>query len=144
MFIGYTFLFFVLINFVVSLEIQRNPNDQFTKLNGNALFTCLVKNFNETTDYVEWCKNNFCTWGRTIRISEDRLRYKSLKRLYILGNQSKGEWNLLIQNVTDNDVGQYKCTVTRRLDKNMFKINSSSASLKIMSNIDFFLLTIFN
>ncbi|RNA37103.1 irregular chiasm C-roughest isoform X1 [Brachionus plicatilis] len=122
----------VLIKFVISLEIQSNPDDQYTNLNGNVIFPCLIKDYKEGIDYVEWCKNDFCTWGRTIRISDGRLRYKSLRRFYIIGNRSNGEWNLFIQNITANDVGKYKCTVTRRVDKNVFKINSSSASLRIM------------
>lgn len=128
----------ILIKNIITLEIQENPSDQFANLNGNVLFKCLIKDYNEENDYVEWCKNDFCTWGRTVRVSDDQLRYKSLKRFSIVGNRSNGEWNLLIHNVTNNDVGLYKCTVTRRLNKNMFKINSSSASLKIMSKTNKF------
>lgn len=83
---------------------------------------------------MEWCKNDFCTWGRSIETNDGRLRFKSLSKYYIIGDRRKGQWNLLIENVTDSDLGKYKCTVTRRADDYVFKTESESANLTIMGN----------
>lgn len=106
--------------------------DKYAKLNERVLFSCIVEGFQADKDIVEWCKNDFCTWGRSIEMPDGRLKFKSLSKHYIVGNRQNGEWNLLIENATSSDMGQYKCTVTRRSDKLVYKINSNSANLTIM------------
>ena len=65
------------------------------------------------------------------RKNENRLQYKSLSKYFIVGNRTIGEWNLLIENVTDSDLGEYKCALTRRSTK--LKIESKPTILGLMS-----------
>lgn len=131
-----------------SIEAQRimkNPIDKYAKLNSNVFFECLVDGYNGDTDLVEWCKNNFCTWGRPVELSDGRLKF--MNKYYIVGNRLNGEFNLLIENVTLSDVGDYKCKYTRRFltdatvhkqaapRRGPLRIESNVASLKIMSEL---------
>ncbi|CAF0719304.1 unnamed protein product [Brachionus calyciflorus] len=128
----YFLISLALLNIVNSLEIVNYPSDQFVNLYENAIFKCKIKDYKKENDIIEWCKNDFCTWGRLIELPDGRLKYKSLSKFYIIGDRKNGEWNLLLENVTSNDVGNYKCSVTRRNDQSVFKLSSNSASLKIM------------
>jgi hypothetical protein len=116
----------------LTLRIAQSPVDKYVKLNENKMFECHVEDYQEQVDIVEWCKNDFCTWGRAIEMNDGRLRFKSLPKYFIAGDRKKGEWNLLIENVTHSDIGQYKCTVTRRTNEFIFKAESTTANLTIM------------
>lgn len=120
------------ISLILGLKIVKNPLDKFVKLNENAIIECRIDDYNEEWDTVEWCKNDFCTLGRTIEQSDGRLRFNGLKKYFIVGDRKLGQWNLLIENVMESDVGQFKCTVTRRNDQFTFKFESTVANLVLM------------
>ncbi len=77
----------------------------------------------------------FCTWGRTSELEDGRLRFNSLKKYFIVGDRRAGEWNLAIENVTESDAGEFKCTVTRRADDYTFKFEATSANLVLMGTL---------
>ena len=90
---------------------------------------------------VEWCKNDFCTWGRLVEVKSGSFFYKSLPKYFIKGNINKGEWNLFIENVSYSEAGDYKCKVSSRVEvekgKEMFlNIESNTASLKILCTLN--------
>jgi hypothetical protein len=115
-----------------ALQIVKNPIDQFVLLNSRIMFDCEVDGYDPTTDQVEWCKNDFCTWGRAVEDADGRLRYKSLSRYYLLVDKLEGTWNLMIENVTERDLGQFKCSVTRRNESFVTRVVSRSANLTLM------------
>ena len=119
------------------LTISKGPNDQYVHLNSHVEFECEIEDFNTETDLVEWCKNDFCTWGRAIETFDGRLVYKSLPRYSLIINRSLGQWNLLIENITERDIGQFKCIATRRNETTVIKIESKSANLRIMGKFFF-------
>ena len=65
----------------------------------SIILECTVKNYSPETDVIEWCKNNFCTWGRPIELSDGRLQYKSLPRYFIIGNRNKGIYKRSIKKI---------------------------------------------
>jgi len=115
-------------------QILINPQNQFARLHNDVIFECKVSGYNPAEDLIEWCKNDFCTWGRLIgnKTIDEPLQYKSLPKYYIIGKREKGQWNLLIKNVTERELGDYKCTLTRKHTQNFEKYQSKSASLKLM------------
>lgn len=113
---------------------SSNTNTKFVKANDNVVLECRVEAYNEEWDKVEWCKNEFCTWGRAVELRDGRLKYNSLKKYYIVGNWRAGEWSLLIENVTDSDAGEFKCLVTRRTDDYTFKFETTVANLVLMGS----------
>jgi len=115
-------------------RITKAPSDKYAITTSTITFECVIENYSPETDSVEWCKNDFCTWGRSRETDDGRLSFKSLSRYFIVGNREKGEWNLRIENVSLSDQGEYKCTFTRRAEqvKNTIKLESNIAALKIM------------
>jgi hypothetical protein len=85
------------------------------------------------------------TDGYNIKVCRDILLLETEIKVFEKKNQLSlfklfflfflGEWNLYIENVTLNDEGEYKCTVTRRSDQinKQNKAESRPAVLKIMS-----------
>jgi hypothetical protein len=112
-------------------KIVNGPSDKFVELSKNVMLECQIDDYNNDIDLIEWCKNGFCTWGRVIELENGILQYKSLNKYFIVGDRKKGEWNLLIKNVTESEIGDYECTVTRRADT-MKKFYSNKARLKLM------------
>lgn len=118
---------------ISGLVLVKEPADHFIRAQTDVLFNCKVDGFNPDNDLIEWCKNDFCTWGRLKGdASSERLQYKSLPRYFIVGDRAKGEWNLLIKNVTEREAGKYKCTLTRKNTSDFKRIQSRSATLKLM------------
>lgn len=72
-----------------------------------------------------------------MELADGRLKFNSLKKYYIVGNRRAGEWSLLIENVTESDSGEFKCTVTRHTNEYTFKFESTTANLVLMG-IDIF------
>ncbi len=121
---------------VLAQQIITNTKDVFIKPNTNVLMECKIIDYDPNQDLIEWCKNDFCTWGRLFEVtSQQRLQYKSLPKYFITGNRTYGEWNLLIENVTESEVGDYKCSLTRRSTK--LKIESKPTKLMLMSKTVF-------
>lgn len=131
MFLHYLTILLIVFHSSISLKIVRQPHDKYSTIDSTIVLNCIVQDYSPETDFIEWCKNGFCTWGRTIEISENRLQFKSLSRYFIVGNRQKGEWNLEIEGIQPSDEGDYKCTVTRRTKK-IVKIESNIASVKIL------------
>ena len=126
---------FSISSFASALHIVKSPTDQYVALHANAEFDCSLdmSAYNPDTDLVEWCKNDFCTWGRAVQMPDNKLKYKSLPRYYVRMDKELGVWNLFIENVTESDVGKFKCSVTRRrLEGGVIKVESMSANLTIM------------
>ena len=122
-----TILFIILFKVLLisTQQIITIPQDIYAKQHTNVIFECKIAGYDPSQDLIEWCKNDFCTWGRLFEMStQQRLQYKSLPKYFIIGNRTIGEWNLLIENVTDSEIGDYKCSLTRR-----------STKLKIESNL---------
>jgi hypothetical protein len=71
-------------------RIAESPNDTFVNLNGNVLLNCIVDNYNSDEHFVEWCKNDFCTWGRIVELDIKNYYFKSLPKYFIKGNINKG------------------------------------------------------
>ncbi len=116
--------------------IEKNPISRYAPINSNVQFECKISEYDATVDLIEWCRNDFCTFGRLLGNDNDqRLQYKSLPKYFIVGNRSHGEWNLLIENVTQLELGEYKCQLTRKKKGNFFKLQSRSATLKLTSKI---------
>lgn len=136
-----------------SLVITKQPSDKFALPGSSILFECQIDDYQADTDLIEWCKNDFCTWGRAMMdtvysnskyssfaTSQHRLRYKSLPRYFVLTDgaatttksHANVTWNLLIENATESDIGNYKCKVTRRNENFVLKVESSVANLTIM------------
>jgi len=112
--------------------VTTNQENVYVKPHSNIIFDCNINGYDPDQDLIEWCKNDFCTWGRLFeRKNENRLQYKSLPKYFIVGNRTIGEWNLLIENVTDSDLGEFKCALTRRSTK--LKIESKPTTLGLMS-----------
>ncbi len=130
------FLFFLIVLILLSYgqQIEKNPRNQYVRLFSDVIFECKVSGFNPVEDRIEWCKNDFCTWGRLSgnKNTDEHLQYKSLPKYFIVGKRQQGEWNLLIKNVTERELGEYKCTLTRKSTQNFEKHQSKSASLKLM------------
>ena len=79
-----------LINSINSQFIANDPLDQYTLPSKAIVLKCTIGDYSSDTDLIEWCKNNFCTWGRPLELSDGRLQYKSLSRYFITGNRNKG------------------------------------------------------
>jgi hypothetical protein len=120
-----------IINIINCQKIVNGPSDKYVELNKNVILECRIDDFKDDVDLVEWCKNDFCTWGRVIELENGILQYKSLTKYFITGDRKRGEWNLLIQNVTESEIGDYECTVTRRADT-IKKVYSNKARVKLM------------
>jgi hypothetical protein len=87
------FLIFIIIinkSSIYCQDISKEPIDQYTYQTKSVMFECTIDNYSPETDLIEWCKNNFCTWGRPLELSDGRLQYKSLSRYFIIGNRNKG------------------------------------------------------
>ena len=126
-------MFLVLV--VTSQQIVTMQKDIYAKPHTNVIFECKIAGYDPSQDVIEWCKNEFCTWGRLFEMtSQQRLQYKSLPKYFIIGNRTLGEWNLLIENVTESEVGDYKCSLTRRSTR--LKIESKSIKLSLMSKLN--------
>jgi hypothetical protein len=80
----------VMINSINTQYISNEPLDQYTYPAKSIIFQCTIESYSPETDLIEWCKNNFCTWGRPLELSDGRLQYKSLSRYFITGNRNKG------------------------------------------------------
>lgn len=97
---------------------------------------CKVSGFNPAQDLIEWCKNDFCTWGRLSgTYADEMLQYKSLPKYFITGDRSNGEWNLLIKNVTQKELGEYKCVFISKTTQNFKKQQSTPASIQFIGKI---------
>jgi hypothetical protein len=113
--------------------ILQNPTDKYIDLHANVIFECRISDYNASLDLIQWCHDDFCTFGRLLGGPYDkRLQYKGLPRYFIVGDRQNGEWNLLIENVTNADLGGYKCVLTRKTNR-FVKVESKTASLKLMS-----------
>jgi len=125
--------FFLLLNSIllsVSQVIVKHPSDQYVAPNACVTFECKINDYDASRDSIAWCRDNYCTLGRLSGSNNDkRLQYKSLPKYFIVGDRAAGEWNLMIENVTQQEVGDYMCTLTRKT--NFLKIQSKSASLKL-------------
>ena len=116
----------------VAQVIVKHPSDQYVAPNARVTFECKINDYDASQDSIAWCRDNYCTLGRLSGSNNDkRLQYKSLPKYFIVGDRAAGEWNLMIENVTKQEVGDYMCTLTRKT--NFFKIQSKSASLKLTS-----------
>ena len=71
----------VTISSINTQYISNEPLDQFTYPSKSIIFKCTIENYSPETDLIEWCKNNFCTWGRPLELSDGRLQYKSFAML---------------------------------------------------------------
>ena len=126
----------LLIGAYKSHRIINGPTDKYLNRYDSVVFECLIENYNPSQDFVEWCKNDFCTWGRHQMKSDTKLQFKSLPKYFLIGERMKGDWKLLIENVTESEFGEYKCTLTHRgnqSNKNVIKTESSPAKLELMS-----------
>jgi hypothetical protein len=117
-----------------TLSVLKGPSDKYVDFNSSIEFECYLNtsDYNPNTDQIEWCKNDFCTWGRLVEMFNGNLKYKSLPRFNIIVNRTIGQWNLRIENVTERDVGNFKCVVTRRNETVLNKIESKSAALRLV------------
>lgn len=82
----------------------EQPKNTSALIGSNATLNCIVQNLEGE---VTWCKDSFCTFGNRKRNQSD-----SIGRYSIVGNETKGEFNLHIKNLTINDDGLYQCQVT--------------------------------
>ena len=154
---------------VNSSVIIEEPRDTYVSVGDTALLRCHVASsaFDEgqvvvSSDSVEWCKNDFCTLGRHVPLDGARrgmLGFKNLPKYFIQTNRttpptatasgdnnstaawSSFYWNLLIENVTSSDVGDYQCVLTRRMSSptatTTHKFYSHKARLRLMSKETF-------
>ena len=105
-------------------RIIKSPMNKYAHAHTSVLFECQIDGYRSESDLVEWCKNNFCTWGRPTELEDGRLKYMS--KYFIVGNRMQGEFNLMIENVTTSDIGEYKCKLTRRfISGDSFKSNAT-------------------
>ena len=129
----------VIVLSINGLTLIKEPEDQFVRLYTDVVFNCQIDGYNPDNDLIEWCKNDFCTWGRLKgSSSDDKLQYKSLPKYFIIGDRTRGEWTLLIQNVTEREAGNYSCTLTRKNTPNFKKIQTRTATLSIMGKLDLY------
>lgn len=71
-------------------NITISPKDTFVKLNDNVILNCLVEGYDSNTHVVEWCKNDFCTWGRLVELDSQNYYFKNLPKYFIKGKLEKG------------------------------------------------------
>ena len=92
--INYKLLIFTgLFIICTSQKISIGPDNSFVKQNRDVLFNCIIEDYDSKYDAIEWCKNDFCTWGRSVELSDGSLQFKSLPKYFIKGNRQIG--NLL-------------------------------------------------
>jgi hypothetical protein len=112
------------------LNIPTNPGQQYfieqptnvsVLVGGVAHLECTIGN--QQGD-VTWCKSSFCTFGRRRNISDPRMS--------IVGDEKKGEHNLLIKDVDLHDNTRYQCQVTATDISS--HIQSNWAWLTVLSN----------
>ena len=72
-------------------NIATSPTDKFVKLNENVTLNCFIEGFNSKEHLVEWCKNEFCTWGRLVEIDNKNFYFKNLPKYFIKGEINKGK-----------------------------------------------------
>jgi hypothetical protein len=135
-------IFIINYEMTMSQSIIKEPSDTFVKLGQDVKLYCHVMNYDKSIDRIEWCKNNFCSLGRLIELPNGNFKFNSIPRYYIIKEKDANDvyhWDLLIQNVTNKDMGEYKCKVERqqlKLGSNIkMKTNlveSYSASLRQM------------
>jgi hypothetical protein len=119
-------------------SITEHPSDQQAKIGERALFKCRIRNLRGEP---QWCIDDFClgltkpttNWNGTK--SSDKLNELHLKgrpRYRIVGDQSRGEFNLLVEPVQLQDNMFFYCMATAA-SETVKAVKSKTAFLTVLS-----------
>jgi membrane carboxypeptidase/penicillin-binding protein PbpC len=98
-------IFLSYFSFGISQQVfLEQPKNTSALIGSNVTLNCIVQNLEGE---VTWCKDSFCTFG-----NRKRNQTENTSRYAIIGNETKGEFNLHIRNLTINDNASYQCQVT--------------------------------
>ncbi|XP_072037646.1 synaptogenesis protein syg-1-like [Amphiura filiformis] len=94
-------------------QFRKSPKDDYAVLGGTAKFACAIRRVRYGKGEVSWNYKVAGVAGKQ-NISSEYLLYPSLDRdrrmrYSIVGNRSRGEYDLQITNVRDTDEATYEC-----------------------------------